>query len=187
MLSYLHSLVLLSARRALGESLQSHSSPTEPFSDTARGPRGDDTGDLIDALVEGRVVMEKIRPLETRMRYQIDKLVRMAQEAPTKSGDAEDGQFFLIFLPACDLYIDRSSRISTQSAGTHGRWIRRRTRSFWRLRSSRRPSRRYLPPAKARADAIYGGFWTEREEGAPTTRPGCAFQSCLSRSDETSC
>jgi hypothetical protein len=30
--------------------------------------------------IEGRVVLEKVKPMEGRMKYQIDKLVRLAQE-----------------------------------------------------------------------------------------------------------
>jgi U3 small nucleolar ribonucleoprotein protein LCP5 len=91
MLSYLTSLTLLSASRALGASVFTREPPSELFSDSRRGSRGDGAGDLVDSMVEGRIVLEKIKPLESRMRYQIEKLVRLAQEAPSKSDDVTDG------------------------------------------------------------------------------------------------
>lgn len=92
MLSYLTSLTLLSASRALGASVSDRTASSEPFSNVKRGPRGNEAGDLVYAMVEGRVVLEKIKALEGRMRYQIEKLVRLAQD--TKSGDVADGQSF---------------------------------------------------------------------------------------------
>ncbi|KAJ7349128.1 hypothetical protein DFH08DRAFT_136212 [Mycena albidolilacea] len=90
LLSYMQSLVLLSAHRALGHTLTERSSPTQPFSDPQRGARGADAGDLVDGLVEGRVVLEKVRVLEGRMRYQIEKLVRAAQAPESAPGAAVD-------------------------------------------------------------------------------------------------
>jgi len=84
LLFYLQSLVILSSRRALGHTLAPRTPPTQPFSDSNRDVRGADAGDLVDFIVESRVVLEKIKPLEARMRYQIEKLVRLAQE-PEKS------------------------------------------------------------------------------------------------------
>ncbi|KIY48340.1 hypothetical protein FISHEDRAFT_65843 [Fistulina hepatica ATCC 64428] len=80
MLSYLQSLALLNARRALGHTLTARTLPAETFSDPARSARGNGAGDLVDYTIEGRVVLEKIKTLEGRMRYQIDKLIRLAEE-----------------------------------------------------------------------------------------------------------
>ncbi|KAI0692995.1 hypothetical protein C8T65DRAFT_668847 [Cerioporus squamosus] len=80
MLSYLQSLSLLTARRAIGHSLAERSPPQAPFSAKDRPPRGNGAGDRVDATVEARVVMEKVKVLEGRMKYQIDKLVRIAEE-----------------------------------------------------------------------------------------------------------
>ncbi|KIY48323.1 hypothetical protein FISHEDRAFT_73882 [Fistulina hepatica ATCC 64428] len=80
MLSYLQSLALLNARRALGHTLKVRTLPAEAFSDPGRSARGDGAGDLVDYSVEGRVVLENIKTLEGRMRFQIDKLVRLAEE-----------------------------------------------------------------------------------------------------------
>jgi U3 small nucleolar ribonucleoprotein protein LCP5 len=88
MLSYLHSLTLLSAQRVLGNSLKKRTPPTASFLDAAREARGADAGDLADSLIEGRVVLEKSKGLEARMRYQIEKLMRSAA-GPTASGDVE--------------------------------------------------------------------------------------------------
>jgi len=80
MLSYLQSLVLVSARRVLGHSLDERTPPTASFANIDREARGNGAGDRVDAMIEGRVVLEKIKILEGRMRYQIDKLVRVAEE-----------------------------------------------------------------------------------------------------------
>ena len=80
MLPYLQSLVLLSSHRILGHPLDERSPPVQPFSSTERDARGFSAGDLVDSMIEGRVVLEKIKVLEGRMRYQIEKLVRIAKE-----------------------------------------------------------------------------------------------------------
>ncbi|KAI6129093.1 hypothetical protein EV401DRAFT_1853075 [Pisolithus croceorrhizus] len=82
MLSYIQSLVLLCARRAVGDPMEDRTPPSNPFSTTDRDSRGSGIGDLVDSMIEGRVVLEKIRVMESRMRYQIEKLVRMADESP---------------------------------------------------------------------------------------------------------
>jgi len=41
-------------------------------------------------MVEGRIVLEKIKALEGRMRYQIEKLVRVAEEAPSSGQNVID-------------------------------------------------------------------------------------------------
>lgn len=92
MLSYLQSLVLISSHRILGNTLDQRSPPAQPFSSIEREPRGSDAGDLVDSMVEGRVVLEKIKALEGRMRYQIEKLVRVAEE-PSSSQNVIDGTF----------------------------------------------------------------------------------------------
>lgn len=94
MLSYLQSLVLLSARRAIGHSLTERKTPAAPFSSTTREARGDGAGDLVDGMVEGRVVMEKVKVLEGRMRYQIEKLIRVAEESPEAAKNAVNGREF---------------------------------------------------------------------------------------------
>lgn len=83
MLSYLQSLTLISSHRVLGHTLDERSPPSQPFSTVDRQARGSGAGDLVDSLVEGRVVLEKIKVLEGRMKYQIEKLVRVAEEAPS--------------------------------------------------------------------------------------------------------
>lgn len=80
MLSYLQAATLLIAHRGLGRSLVDRSPPNAPFASSSRPSRGDQAGDLVDHLVEGRLVLEKIKVLEVRMKYQIEKLVRLAAE-----------------------------------------------------------------------------------------------------------
>ncbi|KAG1736802.1 hypothetical protein EDB19DRAFT_1637551 [Suillus lakei] len=90
LLSYLQSLVLLSARRATGDSLTERTPASSPFSTVDREARGSGVGDLVDSMIEGRIVVEKIKVLESRMQYQIEKLVRVAEEVPSGKDVAED-------------------------------------------------------------------------------------------------
>jgi len=80
LLSYLRSLVLVSSGRALGNTLNGRSTPTQPFSSKDRDARGNKMGDLIDSMIENRTVLEKVHVLEAKMRYQIDKLIRITEE-----------------------------------------------------------------------------------------------------------
>ena len=86
-LSYLQSIVLLSARRAIGDSMEDRAPPSEPFSTADRSIRGSGVGDLVDSMIEGRVVLEKIKVLESRIKYQIEKLVRIAQDSSDAAVD----------------------------------------------------------------------------------------------------
>ncbi|KAJ7684591.1 hypothetical protein DFH06DRAFT_1156064 [Mycena polygramma] len=124
LLSYMQSLLLLSAHRALGHTLAERSAPSAPFSDLKRGPRGADGGDLVDAAVEGRVVLEKVRALEGRMRYQIEKLVRAAAAPESAPGAAVDDP--LAFRPnPANLANDAASDVEEDSH-THARGYRDR-------------------------------------------------------------
>jgi U3 small nucleolar ribonucleoprotein protein LCP5 len=82
LLSYMQSLVLLHSHRVLGHSLTIRSPPSEPFNSSGRDKRGADAGDLVDSMIESRLVLEKIKLLESKMRYQIEKLVQLAAEEP---------------------------------------------------------------------------------------------------------
>jgi hypothetical protein len=93
LLSYLQSLILVSARRATGDSLTERTPASSAFSTVDRESRGSGAGDLVDSMIEGRIVLEKIKVLESRMRYQIEKLVRVAEEAPSGK-DVVEGTFF---------------------------------------------------------------------------------------------
>lgn len=87
MLGYIHALALLSAHRVLGHSLSARSPPAS-FQDPDRGSRGGEAGDLVDYLIEKRLVLEKSKALEARMQYQVEKLVRSALE-PLPTNDVE--------------------------------------------------------------------------------------------------
>ena len=65
MLSYLQSLTLLTARRAIGHSLAERSTPQEPFSTKDRSARGIGAGDRVDAAVEARVVLSGLPCFES--------------------------------------------------------------------------------------------------------------------------
>ncbi|KAF8742718.1 hypothetical protein AX14_002527, partial [Amanita brunnescens Koide BX004] len=80
LLLYLKSLSLISARRAFGHHLGERSPPPQAISTLERSTRGSGAGDLVDAMIEYRVILEKAKALEARMRYQIDKLVRLAPD-----------------------------------------------------------------------------------------------------------
>jgi len=91
-LSYLQSLTLLAVRRAAGElTATERTPPTNNFSSSSRFIRGDGAGDLVDSLDESSIVLDKIRILEGRMKYQIDKLVRLAEQDQTQAENVEDG------------------------------------------------------------------------------------------------
>ncbi len=79
----MQSLVLLHSHRVLGHSLTTRSPLSEPFNSPERGRRGADAGDLVDSMIEGRIVLEKVKLLESKMRYQIEKLVQLAAENPS--------------------------------------------------------------------------------------------------------
>ena len=87
MLSYLQAATLLIAHRGLGHSFSERSSPSTTFASSPRPARGGRAGDLIDHMVEGRLVLEKIKALEGRMKYQIEKLVRVATEEQTNQSN----------------------------------------------------------------------------------------------------
>lgn len=89
LLSYIQSLALLAAHRALGHSL----------GDRVIGGDGTNTSAVVNTLVKERIVLERARVLEGRMKYQIDKLVRIAQEDEATGGkgkmDALNGESLL--------------------------------------------------------------------------------------------
>lgn len=84
----MQSLILAIAGHTLGRSLADRTPSNGLFSDTTRVARGAGVGDRVDCMVEIRLVLEKVKILEERMRYQIDKLVRLADEDPSTSLDA---------------------------------------------------------------------------------------------------
>lgn len=91
MLSYLQSATLLMSHRALGHSLTERAPPTPGFASAERSARGSSAGDLVDRMVEGRLVLEKIKVLEHRMKYQIEKLVRVSTD-PQSTKNVIDGK-----------------------------------------------------------------------------------------------
>ena len=117
LLSYIRSLVLVSSSRALGNTLNGRFAPTQLFSQKDRDTRGDQNGDLIDSMIENRVVLEKVHVLEAKMRYQIEKLIRIAEE-PLQDSKLTEGKhiatllhMFLVFT----ILIYRSSCVSSKS------------------------------------------------------------------------
>lgn len=124
LLSYMQSLVLLHSHRILGYSLTTRSPPSEPFNSPERGKRGAGAGDLVDSMIESRIVLEKTKLLESKMRYQIEKLVQLV------AGDPSDDKL-VNGLPAlsrgicqCLYLIQRSARISSKPRSACGRWSR---------------------------------------------------------------
>lgn len=80
----------------MGHSLTERAPPSEPWGAADKGPRGPHAGDRVDAMIEGRVVLEKIKLMEGKMKYQIDKLVKLAQEEPEAAQDAANGMCLYI-------------------------------------------------------------------------------------------
>jgi U3 small nucleolar ribonucleoprotein protein LCP5 len=80
LLSYIHHLVHIASLRLKGTSLQSSSDDA-----SGGGPSA-----LVHELVRLRVVLEKIRPLEKKLRYQVEKLVRKANDSGDRHVEEED-------------------------------------------------------------------------------------------------
>ncbi|KEP49469.1 Sas10/Utp3/C1D family protein [Rhizoctonia solani 123E] len=121
MLSYIQSLGLLSSHRVLGHSLLDRAPPSEPFGALDRPTRGSDAGDLVDTIVEDRIVLEKTKALEARMKYQIDKLVRLVQDNPQDEGDViDDPLAFKPNLSSLAVPSTQRGRITTESANAEG-------------------------------------------------------------------
>jgi hypothetical protein len=123
LLSYILSLTLLSAHRVLGHSLADRSTPSGPFSSLDRGLRGSNAGDLVDSMVEARVVLEKVKALESRMKYQIEKLVKIAQETPSSQQNIIDGELVLrrpLLRPISHNSLNRSTCIPSEPSEPHG-------------------------------------------------------------------
>lgn len=116
MLTYLHGLALLSAHRVLGHSLTERNPPAAPFSDPARQSRGSAPGDIVDMLMEGRLVLEKTKTLEARMKYQIDKLVRAAQQTST----TQDIQDPLSFRPNPENFVQAEEKVESDGELSEG-------------------------------------------------------------------
>lgn len=76
LLSYMHRLTLLTMAKLQGRSLQSD--------DRVRKL-------LVEELVRERVMLEKIRPLEAKLRYQLDKLVTKADNADRQDAERAAG------------------------------------------------------------------------------------------------
>ncbi|KAF8628406.1 hypothetical protein AX15_003929 [Amanita polypyramis BW_CC] len=114
LLFYLNTLSLITARRAIGHSLGGRSPPSQTIGVLDRIVRGNEGGDLVDALLEGRVVVEKMKALEARMRYQIDKLVRLAQESDRRKDVTDDP---LAFRPNPQNFVDEQSDVSDGAVG----------------------------------------------------------------------
>lgn len=80
----------------LGDSLSERTPPAQPFGARDREARGSNPGDLVDAMIEDRIALEKVEVLEGKMRYQIEKLVRIADE-PAKASAVADGKSSCFF------------------------------------------------------------------------------------------
>ncbi|KAF5355570.1 hypothetical protein D9758_006346 [Tetrapyrgos nigripes] len=152
MLSYLHSLVLVSSRKALGHSLDEHAAPKQKFTDLEREERGANSGDLVDSMIEGRVVLEKVKALEGRMRYQIEKLVKTAQKEQDQKTDVVDDP--LAFRPNPQNLMDAEasdSDASDQDGHGSASDIEDQEENTKIYRPPRVAPVPYLPPANAKS------------------------------------
>ena len=75
LLTYIHDLTLLSLCKLQGRSLESDSLDVQ-----AGVPSNSIRKVLVEDLVRNRVILEKIKPMEVKLRYQIDKLVKKAND-----------------------------------------------------------------------------------------------------------
>lgn len=123
----MHSLVLADSRKVIGQLLNDRTPPSLPFSSLERGSRGSMAGDLVDSMIEGRVVLEKVNVLEGRMRYQIEKLVRAAEDT---SQGVVDGTWTLKTAEGNSAHcgLPRPSRIQTKPSKSREREHEQRPR-----------------------------------------------------------
>lgn len=82
LLAYMHHLVLLCAHKMRGHALADQQGQS-----------------LVEALVRLRLIVEKVRPMEARLKYQIEKLVRTAEIAQTLDADDDNDLDPLAFRP----------------------------------------------------------------------------------------
>lgn len=99
LISYIHSMVLMSCHRIAGHSLLDREPPSQGFASLDRDPRGSNAGDLVDHAIEARAILEKSKALEARMKYQIEKLVRLAESSTAIEGDIGEGKCTYIPFP----------------------------------------------------------------------------------------
>jgi len=90
LLSYLHHLVALFTLKLSSTSLTS----TEG-------------GQVVASLVKLRVVLEKVAPLEQKLKYQVEKLVRKADQA-AEGADQEDVLNGMFQTLTCGFYFSKS-------------------------------------------------------------------------------
>lgn len=76
MLDYLHHIVALSIAKISGRSLASASGASSASQSNASA-----STDLVQNTIKLRLMLEKLRPLENRLKYQMDKLLRAAADA----------------------------------------------------------------------------------------------------------
>ena len=133
LLAYVQQLMLLCAHKLRQRSLQ------------------DDIGArAVQTLVKLRLVLEKVRPMEARLRYQIEKLVRAASaEAAAATGAPAAG-------PGAEAEEDEDAEIGTsrrvRAAGTNAQtpWLSDRTRQRW-------PRRRRVALPRSASRTLVGG------------------------------
>lgn len=94
LLSYMHNLTLLALCRVHGRSISCSSSSSSVIEKGGRN-NSDSNGEskLVEEMVRQRIVLEKIRPMEMKLKYQVDKLVKKAESADRleKEGGARAG------------------------------------------------------------------------------------------------
>ena len=100
LLSYMHNITLLALARLHGKSLTAASVGTgsgngeqeeTPASSVSSGSNRVRKL-LVERMVQERVVLEKVKPLEVRLRYQIDKLIKKAENADRQGDAAADDE-----------------------------------------------------------------------------------------------
>lgn len=88
----------MSCHRILGHSLADRTPPPENFSSLHRSSRGTGAGDLVDFAIETRAILEKTKALESRMKYQIEKLVRLAEDSKMNIDDIAQGNSVIVVI-----------------------------------------------------------------------------------------
>lgn len=127
LLSYMHNMTLLLLQRLHGRSLV-EGNLTENGNTVRKA--------LVERLIQERIMLEKIKPLEVRLRYQVDKLVKKAENADRIQAEGGDeaqleddianGTHMLpnIVEKVLTCVTSRSAGLQTESSCIDGKWRR---------------------------------------------------------------
>lgn len=98
LLTYLINLTYVVLRKCSGKNFLYYMLQRNPYNEPPCTGKQIEKDPSIDRLIEIRTVLEKIRPIDYKLRYQIDKLVKTAI---TGTSSTSDPNSFKVILPEC--------------------------------------------------------------------------------------